>query len=94
VPFRHEYSLETILDELAQQGFHIAALSPAGMGSITRLPKTGRRALLVGSEGHGLPEHILNTLSTWSIPMSDTFDSLNVATASAIALFHSSRFSG
>lgn len=94
VPFRHEGVLESILEDLTRQGFHIAALSPAGRTSITHLPKKGKRALLVGSEGHGLPPHILDTVSTWSIPMSSNFDSLNVGTASAIALFHSSRFSG
>lgn len=94
VPFRHEETLDTILDGLAREGFHIAALSPAGKMPVTCLPKSGKRALLVGSEGHGLAPYILKSLSTWSIPMSSGFDSLNVATASAIALFHSSHFSG
>ena len=93
VPFEHGGTLETCVKRLADTGFHIAALSPAGTKPVTELPKSGKRALILGSEGHGLPSTMLERLTAWSIPMSNSFDSLNVAAASAIALFHSSRFS-
>jgi tRNA G18 (ribose-2'-O)-methylase SpoU len=93
VPFRRGDPLVRIAGLLKQQGFHLAALSPSGRQSITGLPKSGRRAIILGSEGPGLPPGFLESASVWSIPMSSTFDSLNVATAAAMALFHSSRFS-
>jgi tRNA G18 (ribose-2'-O)-methylase SpoU len=45
-----------------------------------------RAAILLGSEGHGLPQAILDRASTVRIPMVAGVDSLNVATASGIAL--------
>ena len=47
-----------------------------------------RTALLVGTEGAGLPPGILAGSRTVAIPMRAGFDSLNVATASGIALHH------
>ena len=92
LPFEMSGSLDSLIERLVAEGFHIAALSPSGKNSVTDLPNKGKRALILGSEGHGLPASVMEKLSTWSIPMSGKFDSLNVAAASAIALFHSSRF--
>lgn len=93
VPWVKGGSVDDIVEALIGQGFKVAALSPSGKLTIGALPKTGRRALLLGSEGHGLPASLLNRLQTYKIPMSEQFDSLNVATASGIALFASSCFS-
>ena len=93
VPWTMGGSVNQILGEMAAQGFLVAALSPSGSLPIKDLPTTGKRALLLGSEGHGLPEQLLDTLQTYKIPMSVAFDSLNVATASGIAMFASSRYS-
>jgi tRNA G18 (ribose-2'-O)-methylase SpoU len=92
VPFFRGGALSAILDTLEGQGFGIAALSPQGQKPVSKMKFGGRRALLLGSEGHGLPSQIMQRLETWAIPMSSTFDSLNVATASGIALFHASKF--
>ncbi len=93
VPWAKGSSMDEILAELTSHGFSVAALSPAGRFPISEIPVTGRRALLLGSEGHGLPPALLDRLHTYKIPMSDKFDSLNVATASGIALFASSHYS-
>ncbi len=93
VPWVKGGSVDDILEALIGQGFKVAALSPSGKLSIGVLPATGRRALLLGSEGQGLPASLLNRLQTYKIPMSEQFDSLNVATASGIALFASSHYS-
>jgi tRNA G18 (ribose-2'-O)-methylase SpoU len=93
VPFVKAGTLNEIADQLISDGFLLIALSPSGTQSITQIPKFGRRALILGTEGDGLPQSLLKKLSAWTIPMAHDFDSLNVATASGIALFHASAFS-
>jgi TrmH family RNA methyltransferase len=47
-------------------------------------------AWLLGSEAHGLPTHVINDVdAAVYIPMSDSVESLNVATAAAICLYSS-----
>ncbi len=92
VPFFRGGALGAILDALKHHNFGIAALSPQGQKPVSQMKFGGRRALLLGSEGHGLPGPVMQRLETWTIPMSFAFDSLNVATASGIALFHASKF--
>jgi tRNA G18 (ribose-2'-O)-methylase SpoU len=45
-------------------------------------------ALYLGTEGAGLPESLLARMKTLRIAMTEGFDSLNVAAASAVALHH------
>lgn len=93
VPFAREGSIETIVDGLRHAGFELFALSPSGKTSIYDAEPSPRTALLLGTEGEGLPKALLQQLRTVKIPMSSSFDSLNVATASGIALSRFSRFS-
>ncbi len=93
VPHVRAGTIEAALKALAQAGFDIFALSPGGEMSVSALPKSGRRALVFGTEGQGLPLAVLQSVKTCRIEMSSDFDSLNVATASGLALFHASRFS-
>lgn len=76
---------------LHDAGFEVAALAltPDAV-SLTeyaaRVQQTGRLALLLGTEGHGLSERWLGAADTVvQIPMHAGVDSLNVAAASAIA---------
>ncbi len=74
------------IDLLHRNGFQIVALSPAGECRLAQARLTGRVALLVGSEGHGLTEAALRAADLRvRIPMHRGIDSLNVATAAAIA---------
>lgn len=73
---------------LASRGYKVAALSPHGKILLTDLVAGPRTALLLGAEGEGLPEPLMNSLRTVRIAMRGDFDSLNVAAASAIALHH------
>jgi len=86
VPFFRLGAMEDAVGTLAQNGFAIAALSPAGRIDIADWQPATRQALVLGSEGHGLAEKWLDRLETLSIDMAPGFDSLNVATAGAIAL--------
>ena len=90
VPFSRGGSPEVLLDGLARAGFGIVALSPDGSDLLETEAWPDRVALVVGSEGKGLPEAILSRWRSVRIAMRPGFDSLNVATASGIAL-HAAR---
>ncbi len=53
-----------------------------------RLIAPPKAALLLGAEGPGLPGALLERACAVAIPMAAGLDSLNVATASGIALHH------
>jgi tRNA G18 (ribose-2'-O)-methylase SpoU len=87
------------LGELRRRGFELLALTPAPQAVAidavahdvaARRPKV---ALLVGAEGSGLSDAALAACDRWvRIPMAPTVDSLNVATAAAVAFHRLSRF--
>jgi tRNA G18 (ribose-2'-O)-methylase SpoU len=73
---------------LGRFGFEAIALSPSASLPMSGLARAPRAALLLGAEGPGLPETILAKARAVSVPMAPGLDSLNVATASGIALHH------
>ncbi|WP_207483231.1 TrmH family RNA methyltransferase [Arenibaculum pallidiluteum] len=73
---------------LERHGFVPVALSPAGAVPLSAMERPERVALLLGTEGPGLPANVLARARTVAIPMAPGFDSLNVATAGAIAMHH------
>lgn len=78
------------LDRLREAGFTVAALTPsAGAEPLATAGLGGRKvALLLGAEGPGLTEEALAAADRRvRIPMASGVDSLNVATAAAVA-FH------
>lgn len=91
VPFARATSTTGMLDELSRAGYEILALSPRASTRLDDLPPAPRRALLLGTEGPGLPEHVLARAKPVRIAMDPTLDSLNVAVASGIALYEASR---
>ncbi len=85
-------SVEAIV-HLQGLGFEILALTPEGtaddIGTVARRP---RQVLLVGAEGPGLSGAALRAADRrLRIAMSGDVDSLNVATAAAVALHHLAR---
>ncbi len=86
VPFAVGGSAPELLCSLRHAGFEAISLSPRGELDITTLGRPPRVALVLGAEGPGLPDGILSATRTARISMSSGFDSLNVATAAAIAL--------
>jgi tRNA G18 (ribose-2'-O)-methylase SpoU len=88
VPFARGGSASDLLDVLAKAGFEAVALSPAGAEPLGEAARRPRTALILGTEGPGLPPEILGRIRSVRIPMAGGFDSLNVATASGIALHH------
>lgn len=91
VPFARADSASAMLDDLDRAGYEILALSPRASARLEDLPPTPRRALLLGTEGPGLPDHVLARATPARIAMDPTLDSLNVAVASGIALYEASR---
>lgn len=86
MPFARGGSAGELLATLQAHGFEVLALSPTGAEPVEGISRPRRTALLVGSEGPGLPESVLARTRTVRIPMAAGFDSVNVATAAAIAL--------
>lgn len=75
-----EFGFTSIALALRDNAVKLNIISPV------EYPKT---ALLLGSEGHGLPDNVINNADISAIiPMTRSIDSLNVATAAAIAFYH------
>jgi tRNA G18 (ribose-2'-O)-methylase SpoU len=75
------------LDVLALRDFELLALTPQGGEPLRVAPAAARTALVLGAEGPGLPATLMDRCRRISIPMADGFDSLNVATTSAVVLW-------
>jgi tRNA G18 (ribose-2'-O)-methylase SpoU len=92
VPFCHAGEWLADLDLMRSAGFTVVALTPAGVSRdiaewARGLPPDSRIALLAGSEGQGLSDAALGRADlAVRIPMAPGTDSLNVATATGIAL--------
>ncbi|MFC0681396.1 TrmH family RNA methyltransferase [Lysobacter korlensis] len=91
VPWTRLHSWPGGLDELREAGFTVAALAlsddavPLDAFAATAPPRV---ALLLGTEGDGLTSHALDAADVVvTIPMRGGVDSLNVASASAVAIW-------
>lgn len=94
VPFAREGSVTALVGRLQAAGFAIWGLSPRGDTGLHDIPPAPRTALLVGTEGEGLPQHILSSIRTARIRQKPGLDSLNVATATGIALHQVAMING
>jgi TrmH family RNA methyltransferase len=75
---------------LSTAGWRLAALTPAGDKELipSRIGPPHARLLLLGSEGHGLPQDILDAVrEKFRIPIDPTVESLGVAAAGAVAIY-------
>jgi tRNA G18 (ribose-2'-O)-methylase SpoU len=91
VPFARIGADEDILGQLERHGFTPLAFSPTGAASLSAIEVPRRSAILLGAEGDGLPAALMARTRSVAIPMAKGFDSLNIATASGIALHHLAR---
>ena len=96
IPFTRATTLEAALAGLRARGFTIVALTPSALaeplGSVAAQIGSGRLAIVAGHEGDGLSLATLAQCDVLArIPMHGKVDSLNVATATAIALYEFSR---
>lgn len=88
LPFARGGAAAALLDALERAGFACWALTPSGGETLHSIEPPEKLALLLGAEGPGLPEKLMARCRRIAIPMAAGMDSLNVATAGAIALAH------
>lgn len=94
VPFTRGGNIEGILETLSDNSFAFWGLSPTGKTGIRDMRPPQRTALILGTEGDGLPAHLLSKINTAFIPQKPGLDSLNVATAAGIALYETAMSMG
>ncbi|HYF22579.1 MAG TPA: RNA methyltransferase [Caulobacteraceae bacterium] len=88
LPFARLPQAAAAVELLAGRGFEPLALSPRGETPLHAVTPTARTAVLLGAEGPGLPDAVLDRCRTVRIPMAEGWDSLNVATTAGIVLHH------
>lgn len=88
VPYARLGAPDDVVALAERAGFRCLALSPRGQACLRDLAPAERTLLVLGSEGAGLPDALMAAVQTVRIPMAPGVDSLNVATASGIALHH------
>lgn len=95
-PHARVRDIDALMRKLAEAGFQQIGLTPSGDAELYEFQPEARSALYLGTEGEGLPPQLLDKLIGVRIGMREGFDSLNVATACAIALyqFRSSKVPG
>lgn len=88
LPFARSGDGAGMIAALDAAGIETWALSPTGGETLQTLTPPDRLAIMLGAEGPGLSAELMARCRRVSIPMSGDIDSLNVATAGAIALSH------
>ncbi|WP_312783423.1 RNA methyltransferase [Brevundimonas sp.] len=87
-PFVEGPKASDMVAALQARGFEVLALTPSAAEALSELKPAPRTAILLGSEGPGLPADVIGRCRPLGIRMSGGFDSLNVAATSAVALHH------
>jgi tRNA G18 (ribose-2'-O)-methylase SpoU len=87
LPFAHGGMGVSMVEAVQDAGYTVWAMTPrADAAPLGALPVPGKLAILLGAEGPGLPDDMIKACTPVRIPMLTGFDSINVATAGAIAL--------
>jgi tRNA G18 (ribose-2'-O)-methylase SpoU len=90
-PMATELEAAAVLDFLQESGFAVLAMTGSARQSLEQTPRADRIAIVLGAEGPGLPPDLIARCTPVAIRMAEGFDSLNVATAGALALHHFAR---
>ena len=88
VPFARLAPGEDPLELLRDAGFEALALTPVGATPLAKLERPRRAAVLLGTEGEGLPAAVIAGSTPVGIEMAPGVDSLNVAVTAGIVLHH------
>jgi TrmH family RNA methyltransferase len=87
-----EVTSEDVLDELGRLGMRRLGTIPHGGCDYADVDMTGRTALVLGNESHGLMPALTSRVDGFvSIPMSSGAESLNVAMTASILCFEAAR---
>jgi TrmH family RNA methyltransferase len=87
IPVVEAVPLENILQFAKENDFTPIAFAGSGSHSLLELPAATRELLIFGNEARGLPE-LPAEIARVHIPMLGHAESLNVASAAAISMFH------
>ena len=88
VPVVRIADVSAFIKKCRQEGFQTAAMTLEGSKTHFNLDLRKPTAVIVGQEGTGLLEDILDNVDhRVRIPMAETIDSLNVATSAAVFLY-------
>lgn len=89
LPFAHGGTGAGLIEAAGAAGHEVWALTPdSDAEPLSSIAVPERVALLMGAEGPGLPRDLIARARPVRIPMTEGFDSVNVATAAALALAH------
>ncbi|MDG1825898.1 MAG: RNA methyltransferase [Henriciella sp.] len=87
LPYHHGGTGSEHIKALKDAGYAVWAMTPRDSAiPLHDMPIPEKVAILLGAEGTGLPDRLIEQADAVRIPMSTGFDSVNVATAGAIAL--------
>jgi TrmH family RNA methyltransferase len=83
---------ETAVTAARQAGCRLVAATPRGGASLFDLALDGPTAILIGSEGRGLPRSIMSAADARAtIPMAPPVESLNAAVTAALLVYEARR---
>jgi TrmH family RNA methyltransferase len=92
LPIVHIGDLTAIIKTCKQKGYQTVATVLTGEKTHFEADLTKPTAVIFGQEGAGLPQEITSSIDlNIRIPIADTIDSLNVATAAAVILYEAMR---
>ena len=92
LPVLRSRGIGTLLTEWRRAGLRIAATVPRGGTSMHEVDFTKPAALLLGGEGAGLPDELVESADVRvTIPMRGGIESLNAAVAAAVLLYEARR---
>jgi TrmH family RNA methyltransferase len=84
--------LDRVVDEARRQGLRVVATVPRGGEPMTVVDLARPLLLLLGGEGPGLPDAVVESADTRvTIPMRPPVESLNVSVAAAVLVYEAAR---
>lgn len=88
LPIARVTNLSRAIEQLKKAGFWTVGMDGYANNTIDQLDKTGKTAIIMGSEGKGMRRLVEENCDiSVKLPISPLTESLNVATAAAIALY-------
>ncbi len=88
LPIARVTNLSRAIEKLKNAGFWTVGMDGYAKTSLDKLDKSGKTAIIMGSEGKGMRRLVEESCDiAVRLPMSPLTESLNVATAAAIALY-------
>lgn len=88
LPLCRVTNLSRAVEQLKRAGFWIIGMDGYAQNTIDKINKSGKIAVIMGSEGKGMRRLVEESCDTTvKLPISPKVESLNVSTAAAIALY-------